>query len=141
MPVTKVDSEFISRHRARLDGAAQVTLPAADMRALLDAAELGARVASLTTLCKGEYSSLHIDLNDHHSSYQSAAQAIEENDHGWFDEDRFPSPQERQRCIDTDTIWHIQWYPDTPVGFYSVKASTLLDAINAALPPPPEETA
>jgi hypothetical protein len=35
------------------------------------------------------------------------------------------SEEEKQKAIATNEIWEIQWYPDTPIGFYCVAASTL----------------
>lgn len=84
-------------------------------------------------VCVGEFSTLHIDFNEFKSGYQTAAQAIQENFNGWFDDDSFVSPEEKQRCIDTNTIWGIQWYPHTPVGFHKVLASTLEAAVAAVL--------
>jgi len=35
------------------------------------------------------------------------------------------SPEDWQKCIDTDDVWDLQWYPDTPIGFYLVIGSSL----------------
>lgn len=42
------------------------------------------------------------------------------------------SDEERQKCIDEDNIWVLQWYPNTPVSFYAVAASTLEGVLKAA---------
>lgn len=39
---------------------------------------------------------------------------------------------EKNRCIEQDSIWEIQWYPNTPIGFYHVFASTLEKALELA---------
>lgn len=41
----------------------------------------------------------------------------------------WPSPEARQRAIDTDDVWVMQWYPDTPVGSYCVAAPTLAELL------------
>lgn len=33
------------------------------------------------------------------------------------------------RAIDSDELWEIQWYPDTPNGFFKVMAPTLEEAL------------
>jgi hypothetical protein len=35
------------------------------------------------------------------------------------------SPEDMQKCIDTDDVWELQWYPDTPIGFHKVHGSSL----------------
>lgn len=75
-------------------------------------------------LMRGEFSSMSISCNDHAVNYISASREIIENSFGRFDDKNFTSPEEKQRCADTNTIWTLQWYPDTPVGFYVVHAST-----------------
>lgn len=74
-----------------------------------------------------------LQINEHHDCYQS----VEE----WDDDQRRPSgerhfewvsEEERQRAIETDTIVTLQIYPNTPVGFYALAASSI-HAINAAL--------
>lgn len=34
------------------------------------------------------------------------------------------SDEEREKAIATNEIWELHWYPDTPVGFCSVFASS-----------------
>jgi hypothetical protein len=38
---------------------------------------------------------------------------------------------EKEKAIATNKVWEIHWYPETPVGFCSVLASTLSAAIEA----------
>ena len=67
--------------------------------------------------------SLHLTHNDHLSVYETAKDWIEERERsGAVD---FVAEGERQRCIDTNEVWHLQWYPNTPVGFCDVAAATL----------------
>jgi hypothetical protein len=69
---------------------------------------------------------LSITHNPHLNNYMSVAQAIEAEDHGFCD---WVSPEERQLAIETNEAWVVQWYPNTPVGFCIIAASTL-EALN-----------
>lgn len=91
----------------------------------------------LLTLLSGPHSSLHIGFNDDHACNYATAQE-------WHDEwgfyrgdenDRidWASEGERLRAIQTNSVWTIQWYPNTPVGFNCVGASTLDAAVKYAL--------
>ena len=68
---------------------------------------------------------LHLIHNDHKNMYQSVEQWIEE--HNEFYECR--SPEEKQRAIELNEVWTLQWYPDTPIGFHAVAAPTLSELI------------
>ncbi len=70
---------------------------------------------------KGSLSLYH---NEHKSVYVSVKDAIETKDLGYQD-DQWISAEEKQRAIDTDECWSLQWYPETPVSFIVVSASTL----------------
>lgn len=75
--------------------------------------------------------SLSITHNDHKDCYHTAAEQFKE----WDENDHCPSMRDddwRERMIETDEIWIIHWYPDTPVGFYSVAAPTLQEAVEYA---------
>lgn len=67
--------------------------------------------------------SLSLEHNPQRGVYQTVAQYLEE-----IERDAEPiwaSPQDRQKAINEDNIWILQWYPRTPVGFQEVAASTL----------------
>lgn len=68
--------------------------------------------------------SLHLTHNDHKSYYLTVAQAIESGDHGYTD-DCWISPEQKQKAIDTNECWTLQWYPNTPVGFHILSAANL----------------
>lgn len=74
--------------------------------------------------------SLHLTHNDHKSYYLTVAQAIADGDHG-YSEDCWISPEQKQKAIETNECWTLQWYPDTPVGFCILSAADL-DALLAA---------
>ena len=63
---------------------------------------------------------LTLHHNDHKSVYDTAEDWIAEND--WCD---WEDDAAKQRAIDTDSIWTLRWYPNTPVGFNAVAAPTL----------------
>ena len=92
----------------------------------------------LLTLLNGKYSSLTIGFNDEHAANYTDAQ-------GWHDEwgmygggadhdcIQWASEDEREKAIKNNTVWTIHWYPDTPVGFTCVGASTFEAAATFAL--------
>jgi hypothetical protein len=88
----------------------------------------------LKSLLKGSFSSLSIAFNDANApSYMTVGEMVESghladwDTHGWVSED------ERKRAIALNSMWSVQWYPQTPIGFCVVHASSLTAALNAAL--------
>ncbi len=77
--------------------------------------------------------SLALCHNSHRDFYMTAAQWIAE------DEERDPplyewvSADQRQKAIETDEVWTLQWYPDTPIGFHAMAAADLDVLLEAAL--------
>ena len=98
--------------------------------------------ALLRSLLKGQHTSLTIGFNDLHAcNYDTAAEWSEqmgEADGGmqtYNDLRDWVSPEEREKALRDNTVWSIQWYPDTPVGFCQLYASsleTLIAALKAA---------
>lgn len=70
---------------------------------------------------------LSLEHNQHKNAYENAEQWIADNE--WCD---WESEESKQKAIDTNEIWTLQWYPDTPVGFYAVAAPTLDDLLRIA---------
>jgi hypothetical protein len=65
--------------------------------------------------------SMHISHNDHLSVYETVEVWLSDRqDHP----EEWRSPEDRAKCIATNEIWDLQWYPDTPVGFCKRYAST-----------------
>ena len=89
--------------------------------------QLGAR---LLKLLRGENVSLAIEFNSHAVNYMSARQAFEDGD---FKLVRWPSDAERDKAIDTGSVWILHWYPETPVGFYVAGASSLANLLTFVL--------
>lgn len=77
----------------------------------------------LKGLMGGEFSSLSVSFNDHASYYYTADRAVEDGD---YDRVQWVSEEERAKAIELNSIWLVQWYPDTPVGSCTIGASTLI---------------
>lgn len=75
-------------------------------------------------------SSLHLTHNDHASNYVTAKVWIEEYEPAWFGDE---TPEHIQAMKDADTIWTLQIYPTTPVGFFKWNRATLEEAVDAAM--------
>lgn len=71
---------------------------------------------------------LSLEHNEHLNYYETPEQHIANCE---LAED-FESPAEMQKAIDTNSIWVLHWYPETPVGFYRVAAPTLYDVLRLA---------
>lgn len=74
--------------------------------------------------------SLNLGRNsDHSSNYMQASEWIEQNPE-WFD----GTPEvDMAKMAETNTIWQLQIYPNTPVGFYVYCRSSLDDLIDAVM--------
>jgi len=60
---------------------------------------------------------LHLSHNEHRDVYET----VEE----FYDVDSFISIEELAKAISEDSVWVLHWYPETPIGFYRIAASTL----------------
>lgn len=65
--------------------------------------------------------------NEHKTSYMPVEQWADVNSLSWV------NMEERAKAIAEDSIWTIHWYPDTPIGFYSVSASTFEAVLSFAI--------
>jgi len=74
---------------------------------------------------------VHITVNSHRDYYQSAAESLEEIScmecPPSIDEDI------KKIMIETNTIVNIHFYPDTPIGFYSIYHYDFDAALDQAL--------
>jgi hypothetical protein len=66
--------------------------------------------------------SMTLTHNDHLTSYLTVQEAINRDDFGYMD---WVSPEQRQKAIDTNECWFLQWYPNSPVGFHVLAAADL----------------
>ena len=60
---------------------------------------------------------LHLSHNEHRDVYETVEQ--------FYESDFFVSPEEWSKAIKEDSVWVLHWYPETPIGFYQIAASTL----------------
>jgi hypothetical protein len=67
---------------------------------------------------------LHLSHNEHRDVYET----VEE----FYDAEDFVSPEEWHKAVAENSVWVLHWYPETPIGFHRVAASTL-EAIQAKL--------
>jgi len=67
---------------------------------------------------------LYLTHNEHRDFYETVEKSYKADD--------FVSPEEWRKAVAEDSVWVLQWYPDTPIGFYRIAASTL-EAIEAEL--------
>ena len=74
--------------------------------------------------------SLHLTHNDHKSYYRTVEQAVEHGEHGYID--CWVSDEQRQKAIETNECWTLQWYPATPVGSCTLSAADLDVLLSAA---------
>jgi len=68
----------------------------------------------------------------HRDDYESAQKWCDDKDQlecppDWKDD------ESKARAIATDEIWTLRWYPNTPIGSYSVAAPTLEELLAFAL--------
>ena len=74
---------------------------------------------------------LSLTHNEHRNYYETAAEWIAKQEQ--FEVLLSWPEGERQRAIDTGEVWVLQWYPETPIGFFCVAASTLEACLAAAM--------
>jgi len=90
----------------------------------------------LRGLLQGRHSSLTISFNDEHAcNYVTAKVWHDEWGHysgGTDDHIEWASEDERLKAIRENSVWTVQWYPNTPVCFEMVGASSLQAAFDAA---------
>jgi hypothetical protein len=74
--------------------------------------------------------SLHLTHNDHRNNYETVEQwaGYNRESHDWVSE------EQKAKAIATDSVWVLQWYPDTPVGSHALVAADLDVLLHAAKP-------
>lgn len=68
-----------------------------------------------------------IEHNPHKCYYETVEQHFADRPQKWVSE------EDRQLCVANDDVWTVQYYPDTPIGFYCAAGSSLeivLDYLN-----------
>lgn len=72
---------------------------------------------------------LYLTHNQHKDCYEIVELYL---NHRELDNDDFATPTSKQRCIETNEIWELQWYPNTPVAFNKVYGATLEEVLEKA---------
>ena len=86
------------------------------------------KLKNLLSRCK---CGVFITVNEHRGYYQSARDWFQEHDQ--YECPPEVEPEVRATMIGTNTVIQIQFYPDTPVGSYSIYHYDLDAALDAAL--------
>ena len=73
---------------------------------------------------------LALTHNEHMTLYQTVEQAVAEADE--LQRFQWVSAEQRAKALETGSLWVLQWYPDTPVGFYALAAADLGALLDAA---------
>ena len=64
---------------------------------------------------------LYLTHDEHKSYYEPIAEFIANRELA----DDFATPEAMQKAIDEDSLWVLHWYPNTPVSFHRIVASSL----------------
>jgi hypothetical protein len=70
----------------------------------------------------------YLQHNMHKDYYQPPADWVKEQG----DNVIWASDEAKQRAIARDSIWSLQWYPNTPIGSYHVAAPTFQEVLELA---------
>lgn len=73
--------------------------------------------------------SLHLTHNDHTTCYETVESYCSRP---YFDDKDWVSEEQKKKAFETQEIWELQWYPETPVGFYKLIAADLDVLLEAA---------
>ncbi len=83
-------------------------------------------------ITRGKPNHLSIEFNPGWVFYQSVKDYLEERENSGVGID-FPDDAEKQKCIDDNRLWEINYYPGTPIANYCVGARTLKLALELML--------
>ena len=73
--------------------------------------------------------SLTLTHNQHKDYHLTVPEAIEAREPGYVE---WVSDEQRQKAINTNDCWVLQWYPDTPIGSHVLAAADLDVLLDAA---------
>lgn len=85
------------------------------------------KLLNLINACK---CSVYVEINDHKSFYEKIKDYLEERFREQLDE---IDKDVLDKIYETDNLVYIQFYPDTPIGFYSILHYDLDKALDLAL--------
>ena len=66
---------------------------------------------------------LTIEHDPHKVYYETVEQYLDQGD--LSDSDVWISEEDKQFCLENNTLWLVYWYPHTPVGYFNVYGSDL----------------
>lgn len=89
--------------------------------------QIGELEILLCSLLKSEYSSLILSFNEACAPNYQTVREIEDEAEKQDDIHQFDwvSEEERQKAIESNSMWGLQYYPNTPNGFYAIAASSI----------------
>ena len=73
--------------------------------------------------------SVTLNVNDYRDCYQTIKEAIEEENRN----EPIIEPELAERMIKENMFISLQFYPDTPIGFYKVYGTTFKEVVDKAL--------
>lgn len=76
---------------------------------------------------------VYIQVNSHRDYYMTAEQQLKELEEQGQIKKSDIDPEMRTKMIELNTIIEVQFYPDTPVGSYSIYHYDIEDALKIAL--------
>ena len=74
---------------------------------------------------------LYLTHNQHKDYYETVEEHV--NEYVNMDKEYFVSEEDYQKCVDTNELWELQWYPETPIGFHKVIGSSLEIVLQRAM--------
>ena len=84
------------------------------------------KLNKLAERCKA---SVHLEYRSQSAYYQTLTDLLRDPE----DKEQFLSEEDYQICLATDKYWELQFYPDTPVGFYKLIGSDVEKLLDRAL--------
>lgn len=83
-------------------------------------------IAAFEKLLPRHDGGLTISHNEPQGNYESVGEYLSKSDIDFADD------ESRAKCIESNSLWEIHVYPNTPIGSYNIGASTLLEAVMLA---------
>lgn len=96
-----------------------MTLDEAKMSKLLAPVQLPRVADDFLAALPAHKASLSLTHNDHLLNYETVEQDDAHREYHWV------SDEQRGKAYATNDVWVMQWFPDTPVGSYTVAAADL----------------
>lgn len=81
--------------------------------------------AKLKDLLDGPYTELSISFNSHASGYQTAEEAVNDGEYGCYNHCDWVSEVDKKVAVVNNSVWVLQVYPSTPIGFYAIAGSSM----------------